>query len=365
MTTLRGAADILEGPGEPVRLHDIAQRAGFFTCSMRTLSDYAESIPAPADDIVERVAPNRLPLNVGSLALPYCSNKSPLQFDPSVRCAVIVLHGTGRNATGYYQSMLRAAGRAGKLAESIIVAPHFLTRDDVQHHHLGGEIPFWTNDDWKQGSPSLLGSAGSATLSSFSALDVLLALLTDLDRFPNLQRVVFAGHSAGGQFVNRYAAGTGHVFPVTYVVANPSSYLYMDKRRRPAFEPAFTFPSPIEEEGCGSINSYKYGLDHLNVCGYMLAVGEDQIRARYAQRRVTYLLGTDDNDPGDDDLDKSCAADYQGRHRYERGATYYDYLLEYYGPSIAVNHRFVPVPGVGHSAGDMFNSPEGIHEIFG
>ena len=365
MKTLRETAAILEGPGDPVQMDLMRERAGFFDCSLQTLSEYAQSIPAPAEDIVERVAPNRLPLNVGSLALPYCSNKSPVQHDASVRRAVVVLHGTGRNATGYYQSMLRAAGAAGKSHESIIFAPHFLTRDDIEHHHLGNEVPFWTDDNWKHGAPSLLGSAGNAQVSSFSVVDLVLDLLTDTARFPNLKSVVVAGHSAGGQFANRYAGGTAHPYPVKFVVANPSSYLYMDKRRRLPFAPAFTFPSPSEEQGCGMINSYKYGLDHLNVCGYMLAVGAEQIRARYEQRRVTYLLGEDDNDPGDDDLDKSCAASYQGRHRYERGATYYDYLQEYYGPSITLKHRFVPVPGVGHSAGDMFNSPEGISEIFG
>ena len=50
--------------------------------------------------------------------------------------------------------------------------------------------------------------------------------------FPNLKTVVVVGHSAGGQFVNRYAAGgagcPNPLVEVRYVIMNPSSYLYVD-----------------------------------------------------------------------------------------------------------------------------------------
>jgi pimeloyl-ACP methyl ester carboxylesterase len=75
-------------------------------------------------------------------------------------------------------------------------------------------------------------------LSSFDAIDSILARLADRSVFPNLAHIVLAGHSAGGQIVQRYAVvGTGTDkltalgVRVRYVVANPSSYAYFSRER--------------------------------------------------------------------------------------------------------------------------------------
>ena len=41
------------------------------------------------------------------------------------------------------------------------------------------------------------------------------------------------GNSAGGQYVNRYAAGTGQEVGgiIHYIISAPSSYLYFDENR--------------------------------------------------------------------------------------------------------------------------------------
>ena len=79
---------------------------------------------------------------------------------------------------------------------------------------------------------------GPAPISSFEVIDVILARLADRARFPDLRRVVVAGHSGGGQMVQRYAvvghgeaALTAAGIAVRYVVANPSSYLYFSAER--------------------------------------------------------------------------------------------------------------------------------------
>jgi hypothetical protein len=62
--------------------------------------------------------------------------------------------------------------------------------------------------------------------------------LADRSLFPNLKAVVLAGHSGGGQLVQRYAvvgkaaaALTSTGIHLRYVVANPSSYLYFSDER--------------------------------------------------------------------------------------------------------------------------------------
>ena len=322
-------------------------------------------------DVVDRVCPNRLPLNVGDLKIPYSSNKSLEQLDTTVRQAVIVLHGHGRNGTGYYEYVLDAATKAGKLNETLIIAPHFLIEVDVDQRNPGNDVPFWTIGGWKKGDSSLSTAKNprSAQISSFEVVDIIVAKLSDQNIFPNLQtRLTFVGHSAGGQFVNRYAAARQEGLSTKYVVANPSSYLYMDQQRRVAGTlDQFAIPDALTQDSCPTFNQYHYGLEDLNP--YMQAVGADQISSQYAQRQVIYLLGEADNDPTPDEgdvLDQSCAANLQGSQRLERGTIYFNYINHFYGvPVIQGRHTIVTVPGVGHSANGMFNSPQGITAIFG
>ncbi|NJR75937.1 MAG: hypothetical protein HC773_24690, partial [Scytonema sp. CRU_2_7] len=329
--------------------------------------------PAVAVDPVDAVCSNRMTLSVtGNLKVPYCSNKILDQPDLSVQRAVIVIHGTSRNADDYYQYMEDAAKKAGKLDGTIILAPQFLREEDIESRNPGNDVLFWTNDGWKEGDSSLSTSSNPrpAQVSSYDVVNFMMAKLANRNVFPNLQTIVIAGHSAGGQFTNRFAAGSQEpivestVIPMRYIVANPSSYLYMDEKRRVAGTvDKFAIPTAQEKSNCPNYNEYKYGLEKLN--SYMQNIGVNKIRSQYAQRQVVYLLGEQDTDPNADSLDKDCPAMLQGKQRFERGTIFYNYLQQYYGSTIQGNHTKVTVPGVAHSGRDMFNSDQGIQQIFG
>ena len=98
--------------------------------------------------------------------------------------------------------------------------------------------------------------------------------------FPNLKIIVVSGHSAGGQYVSRYAmASTIHEnlgVPVSYVVSNPSSYAYLDETRPSA--PA-----------CETFNNWPYGMNDRN--GYAARLSDDQLKKQLVSRPVVYLLG--------------------------------------------------------------------------
>lgn len=88
---------------------------------------------------------------------------------------------------------------------------------------------------WLQGHES---GAGHTGVSAFAVLDDLLAYLADRHRFPHLQDITLIGHSAGGQLLQRYTLlGTGDQalrtlgIHVRYIVASPSTYLYLDANR--------------------------------------------------------------------------------------------------------------------------------------
>jgi len=85
---------------------------------------------------------------------------------------------------------------------------------------------FANNDAWRYGADS----KGPKQVSSFAALDILVETLRS--KLPNLEGLTVAGHSSGGQVVQRWSllrsvwydkAGNG----MHAVVANPSSYAYL------------------------------------------------------------------------------------------------------------------------------------------
>ncbi|NNL84463.1 MAG: alpha/beta hydrolase [Myxococcales bacterium] len=307
----------------------------------------AESHDEPCT--VSSVCRDELLLNTDGV-LPYFRSH-PLKRNASVRRVVVVVHGNRRDADRYFDRLVAAATAEDGLRDVALVAPHFQTSKDLP----ATDEHYWSSQGWKQGD----ASKDAKRISSFSAMNELLARLCSGQSvvFPRLTTVVIVGHSAGGQFVNRFAAaGEGCENPgveVRYVVMNPSSYLYVDKRRKSNAE---GFAEPVGE--CLGFNDYKFGLERLN--GYMQRIGSEAIRTRLFARKVYYLAGEEDTKRGRS-LDKRCEADLQGRNRRERHTNYSDYaeLFDDWQGSV-----FLTVPGVGHNGRKMLMSDLARRIIF-
>ena len=168
-------------------------------------------------------------------SIPYYASPDPLGVpNPSAQLAVVVVHGSARNADDYFCSMQEARNLQTNWlpAQVIVVAPRFTEpRDDPLPHWLT-----WNGTgygDWRKGGNSTI-APGRASLSSYSVLDKFTALLADKHLYPQLKHVVVVGHSAGGQTVQRYAlvteSNTSSVH-TRFVVANPSSFGYLNASR--------------------------------------------------------------------------------------------------------------------------------------
>jgi hypothetical protein len=268
----------------------------------------------------------------------------PLVRNESVSHAVIVVHGNRRDADRYYERLVTAATAEDRMQDALLLAPNFRTRDD----HPTANEHYWSSSGWKIGN----SSKDSKRFSSFAAMNELLGKVCSSSSvlFEKLQTVVIIGHSAGGQFVNRYAAGgTGcpnRAVEVRYVVMNPSSYLYVDGRRKSWATGEFGPPG----FGCMEYDDYKYGLRDLNT--YMRGVGADRIRSQLFRRRTYYLGGEEDTKKGSS-LDTSCKANLQGPNRLARYRSYREYAATFDDWTGAT---FSSVPGIGHSGGKMLMS---------
>lgn len=172
------------------------------------------------------------------------------------------------------------------------------------------------------------------TISSFDILDQMLGILTDRKLYPNMNKISIVGHSAGGQMIQRYALMSLLAsaydeddidwINMQFIVANPSSYTYLDERRfsyncghcsctsdnctcpqlctKPNDE--LTIPS---KEGVGrrewpcfdsDYNSWPYGLskisDPKHMVPYVIKSGPLRASKMYSKRNMIYLVGQND-----------------------------------------------------------------------
>jgi pimeloyl-ACP methyl ester carboxylesterase len=211
-------------------------------------------------------------------------------------------------------------------------------------------------------------------------MDDLVRKLADKKVFPNLTRVVIAGHSAGGQFAARYVMtnrvhGTLGV-DMHYVVANPSSYAWPaavrplptgdadpTKGHKEALPPDeekvhtdFTF-GPFDAAKAPRFNQWPAGLDSLT--GYAAKLTPDQLRKNLVDRPVTYLLGHVDVLPLGG-FDSSPNAMAQGPTRRARGEAFFKYVTE----TMGAKHKAIIVSECGHNDRCVYTSDVVFPVIF-
>ncbi|KOR17916.1 hypothetical protein ABW54_29625, partial [Burkholderia cenocepacia] len=158
-----------------------------------------ERLEAP----VKAVADQRVAVDTpeGSAMLPVYADHPLDRAAPDVTRVFIVIHGTLRNADAYYASGRKVVEKAGAAGNgTMVVAPQFLTRADTRAFSLPASTLAWTQEGWKGGEPA----RQPGLISSFSALDALLAHFADRGLYPSLSTVVVIGHSAGAQLLQRY-----------------------------------------------------------------------------------------------------------------------------------------------------------------
>lgn len=279
--------------------------------------------------------------------------------------AVIAIHGTNRNADDYYRRAKNAVKDLANYDDMLIVAPRFeilndaytlrnlsetdreslsdANRQEAEDYYNNNEIMYWKQGGWKVGHKSVNGN----NKSSFFVIDEILNKIQS--KFPNIKHVTICGHSAGGQFVQRYAALNEKRerdlgFSIRYVVANPSSYMYLTNER------------PKSTANCADYDNYRYGMADLPGSLNYTDLTKEQIKTQLLARPVHVMLGSDDNDNNHDNLDTNCEANAQGANRYERGTEYFKHIKK---QNIQANHFFSRVDGVGHSSNDMFGSKQG------
>ena len=295
--------------------------------------------------------------------------------NPAITRALIMVHGAGRNADHYFETSMAAGFLAGALDNTIIIAPHFIAANDKP---AANEV-VWPErgENWRSGG----ASPTNPTLTSFGFLDTLVLRLADKKMFPNLTKIVVAGHSAGGQVVTRYEmANRVHNTPgvsISYAVANPSTYAWpaavrplptgdadpIDAykaslgARGDSLHTNFTFGA-FDTTKAPNYDRWPAGLENRTT-GYVAGMSDDQLKRQLVERPTTYLLGQVDVLPLGG-FDSSPNAMAQGPTRRARGEAFFKYVNQ----TLGAKHRAIIVPECGHNDRCIFTTDVVFPVIF-
>jgi pimeloyl-ACP methyl ester carboxylesterase len=225
---------------------------------------------------------------------------------------VLVFHGLMRNAGDYYRNCIPLAEPGNVL----IAAPLFSTNQ-------------YDNEEYQRGGVMKRGVFQPRAQWTYARLPSLVNELHQLENQPAMP-YYFIGHSGGGQFLMRLAA----LYPMEakrIVACNPGSDLF--PRR-----------------------DWKFGYG----CGGLPAdLSDDAALQRYLAAPLTLCLGLDDIDPQHPELNRSAAAELEGRFRLERGRNCFDFaqkLAQEHGWKF--NWRKVEIAGIAHDGKAMLAAPE-------
>ena len=293
----------------------------------------------------------------------------------AVTRALIMVHGADRNADHYFETATAAAFLAGVLGNTIVIAPRFPAGQDT----AASNEAVWPSrgDSWRSGGMS----TSNPTLSSFDLADEILRTVANKKTFPNLSKIVVTGHSAGGQFANRYEMsnkvdGTLGGVSVSYVVANPSSYAWPAAVRPLPVgdgDPATADKEALGETGETVHTQFTYGpFDSATApnydrwpagledrTGYTAQMTDEQLKRQLVERPTTYLLGQVDVLPLGG-FDSSPSGMAQGPTRRTRGEAFFKYVNE----TLGAKHEAIIVPECGHNDRCIFTSAVVLPVIF-
>ncbi len=254
----------------------------------------------------------------------------------AVTRALVVVHGGARNGDNYFRSAGAAAFLANALDDTIVISPRFAANGGECKDALAENELNWpcTGNNWGRGGAAV----NNAALTSYDLADEILRKLARKTRYHMANQV----HETLG-------------VPVSYVIANTSSYTYPDANRPVvgvAEGRAFG-----DRANCTTYNRWPYGL--LERAGYSARSTDDQLKKQLVARPATYLVGQFDTSPLAG-FDASCPAMAQGPHRLGRGEAFVSYIKANYG----AQHKSMVIPMCAHDARCMFTSDRALPVLF-
>lgn len=285
-------------------------------------------------------------------------------YDPTkIKRAIIVMPGKPRDSWKYTNLVRNALTVQASLfpdwgvtTDSVVVmGPAWLNQADqtagaVQTNELVFHGTQWQSGGYSR-SPAL-----NHSITTYEAIDTLTELLFDKKQFPALNQVVVAGHSMGGQMVERYALlkKTKRFDPnMHFWVGNPGSWAWLNEAR------------PYPNTSCEAPDEWHYGIggNQTKVTKYArkdVITNKGAVVSRFLSRKVHYFLGLNDNGQGD----THCQAGEQGGNHLDRGSQFIMNIANLNNNQWPSNQTLNYVAGVSHQDYAMLSSNDSLRRLF-
>lgn len=253
--------------------------------------------------------------NDSEAILPYYT----MQFynPEKIERVVIVLAGLWRNAWVYINLM----GNAYKIAQKydelnvnddsvLLMAPVFFNQQDREHGAVRHKEISFHNAEWSAGG-SVREPRAFKNISSFDVLDFMTNMVMDKSKFPNLKKVVIAGHSIGAQLAFHHAIAKKlgpNEDKISYWIGDPGAYTYMNSSR------------PFSTKDCDNYNDWPYSITNVNTLPKYArdhaGPNGSHLVDNFRSREIHFAVAENDNGAGV----KNCAARAQGPNRIARAS---------------------------------------------
>lgn len=257
---------------------------------------------------------------------------------------LVYVHGASLNGADHFGDAIDAINQTGLSSSTIVLAPQYEMTNTRNNY-------YWTKYSWKDGKKSI---NAVPKISSYAIFDSLL-INNVLKSYNQIQTIVIAGHSAGGQFVYRYAVLSklpdSISQEVIYLPMNPSAVTYLGPERWNKDKNRFEIP--LNAPSCSAYDDWIYGLSNISTNEYDRNITASSIKEVFPWRNLTIGTGTEDLEGQGESTD--CEDLYQGLHRHERANNAYHYMKTFYPSTL---HQKIDVQGVAHNRTEMINSPE-------
>ncbi|WFD22457.1 hypothetical protein MEQU1_001129 [Malassezia equina] len=292
----------------------------------------------------------------GDAVQPYYITKD---YNPDdVKRAVIVFPGMPRDAWKWATLMQNAFDYVHtkrkycyQKKDAIILSPLTLNQQDsaaVQNHNWA----IYKDSNWEVG-----GSTHSPDMphgeSYFTMIDKMIDMLLDKSKFPNLDKVVLAGHSMGAQAVQHYQlmrkTNKDQEDSIMWWIGNPGAWTWLNAGR-PTYWP----------DCQDQMNIWPYGLNQTSKhVAYNMNAKEHKLVSAALKRETQIALGLDDNGEGN----THCEAFYQGANHLDRGS---NYVLSVDGMGgLPSNYEVNYVAHVAHQDYPMYAANRSLDFIWG
>ncbi|WFD38140.1 uncharacterized protein MJAP1_001088 [Malassezia japonica] len=206
-----------------------------------------------------------------------------------------------------------------KQGDVMIIAPTILNMDDLWAGGVEGNWLAYDKSVWQMGGVSHFPPL-KKSVTFYSAVDKIIKMVMNQTNFPQVNQVVVAGHSMGGQATQRYAllkADKKYDANIKYWVGNPGSWAWLQNE----------------------IDNWPYGVGNLSSIPKYARKNMTQDSNYYIQR-------------------------YLKRH-LERGTNFVDYLTKINNGQWPANHNLSYVAGVSHQDYPMIAATQSLDFIFG